>query len=557
MKTQHHTQNPNARSTLVKTHTPSTFPAGMSQIGKTSLIKRALYLGLCMAITAPSFAQSGVTFTRITSGDLVTDMTITAGAAVLDYDNDGDLDLYTANEMEKNNLYRNDGGGVFTRIAGPQNSESQGTGRRRSIPEETVQDTIIHVGSLITDFGDSESATVVDYDNDGFQDIYVANQGGRNFLYRNLGNGTFERIMDTPIATDVANATDSVWADADNDGWLDVFVLNRYSKDAFYWSDGAGGFIPADPAHPLANITNSEEYTGLWFDYDNDNDSDLYVLTRNAPDVLLENDGTGAFTRVIKDSSLAVIPFLTGGFSLSANAGDYDNDGDLDLYVGHLGINDLFINTGGGVFERAPRTLGGINEGDWITAGAMWGDYDNDGFLDLVSVNHSDQRNRLFRNNGDGTFEEIMDSPISRGYGSSQGVVWFDYDNDGFLDLYVSNGFETSTRERDYLYHNGGNENHWLKVDLQGTISNRSGVGAKIEVITQVRGKTLMQVREISTRGGWSGSGLQAHFGLGDATAVEFMLVWWPSGIVQELHDIPADQTLIVTEALPDEAPQP
>ena len=560
MKTQHHAQNPNGRSTLVKAHCPSTFHAGMSRTGKTSLLKRALCLGVCMAITTPAFAQSGVTFTRITAGDLVTDSTLTAEAAALDYDNDGDLDLFTANENgQNNNLYRNDGEGVFTRIAPVKTAKSQGTGRKRPGLEDAAPDPIVGVGSLNADGGDSEAVTAVDYDNDGDLDLYVAN-AGPNFLYRNLGDGTFERVMDSPIVTDVANASSSAWADVDNDGWLDVFVVNRYGRDMFYWGLDGGDFARADDTHPLMRITNSEEYSALWWDFDNDGDLDLYIPTRYVRNVLMLNEGDGAFQGV-QGTVLQDSPLLRGsmqGNSLSANPGDYDNDGDLDLLVANFdGIDELLINMGDGLFERAPRMPDGINGGPTRSGGTMWADYDNDGYLDLLVGMHFNGRNRLFRNKGDGTFAEIMDSPVSQDYGSAQGVLWFDYDNDGFLDLHVSNSVESSTPEPDSLYHNEGNENHWLKVDLQGTVSNRSGVGAKIEVITQIRGETLLQVREISTRGGWSGSGLQAHFGLGDATNVAFILVWWPSGIVQELHDIPADQTLVITEESPDEAQQP
>ena len=164
-------------------------------------------------------------------------------------------------------------------------------------------------------------------------------------------------------------------------------------------------------------ITNSEEYSALWWDFDNDYDLDLYIPTRYVRNVLMLNEGDGAFQGV-QGSVLQDSPLLRGsmqGNSLSANPGDYDNDGDLDLLVANFdGIDELLINTGDGRFEQAPRVPGGINGGPTGSGGTMWADYDNDGYLDLLIGMHFNGRNRLFRNMGDGTFTEIMDSPFQR-----------------------------------------------------------------------------------------------------------------------------------------------
>lgn len=186
----------------------------------TSTFPRLCALGAALVLAAniQAPAQSGsVEFTKIMDGDLVTDRNISASVVALDYDNDDDLDIFVANEAGRDNsLYRNDGEGVFTR--GVEND----------------------VGSFVADGGDAEAVTAVDYDNDGDLDLYVANQGGVNFLYQNLGDGKFERLMDSGIATARTNDTYSTWGDVNKDGWLDVFIVNRYGADAFYWNRGDG-----------------------------------------------------------------------------------------------------------------------------------------------------------------------------------------------------------------------------------------------------------------------------------------------------------------------------
>jgi hypothetical protein len=171
-----------------------------------------------------------------------------------------------------------------------------------------------------------------------------------------------------------------------------------------------------------------------------------------------------------------------------------------------------------------------------------WGDFDNDGYLDLFMVTYSGN-NVLYHNNGDGTFTQILTgAPVDDSGGSSCALV--DYDNDGFLDVFVTRGEFTNN----LIYHNDGNSNGWLEVKLVGTVSNRSAIGAKVRVHATIGGKTFWQMREINTGGGWNSVPLVAHFGLGDATNADIVRIEWPSGIVQEFQNVAARQILTYTE---------
>jgi hypothetical protein len=177
--------------------------------------------------------------------------------------------------------------------------------------------------------------------------------------------------------------------------------------------------------------------------------------------------------------------------------------------------------------------------------GCTWGDYDNDGYLDLFVANASGQRNSLYHNRGDGTFDKITIGNIVTDGGDSIGCVWGDYDNDGFLDLFVAN----RSNQNNFLYHNDGNSNHWLRVKAVGTSSNRSAIGTKIRTKATIGGVERWQLRQISGGDGENNSdSLMPQFGVGDATVIEIVRVEWPSGAVQEFRNAAVNQILIITE---------
>jgi len=225
--------------------------------------------------------------------------------------------------------------------------------------------------------------------------------------------------------------------------------------------------------------------------------------------------------------------------------GDYDNDGFLDLFMANYpGVNGLHRNLSGQTFTNVAESAG-LAQAMASWSGA-WGDYDNDGFQDLFVVNWQ-RPNALFHNNGDGTFTSVdIGSPIRDGFSHAY-AGWVDYDNDGSLDLFISNGFDAP--DRNLLYHNNGNANHWFKVKLAGTASNRSAIGRQGPRQGHAPRPDLLADAEISGNSSSSGwQGLIAHFGLGDATIIDTVRIEWPSGAVQELRGVAVKQVLTVVE---------
>ena len=274
----------------------------------------------------------------------------------------------------------------------------------------------------------------------------------------------------------------------------------------------------------------------------------------NGQNFLYHNNRDGTFTRILTNA-VATDTWPSTGFSGGANAGawgDIDNDGLLDLFVagGSGTTNRLYHNNGNGSFTNVTsgpmlRPVGGT-----FPAGCVWGDYDNDGYLDLFVANSSGQ-NQLFHNNGDGTFTQITSvAPVTDGFPDRfcNAASWVDYDNDGFLDLFVTSGSQSLGVGTNLLYHNNGNTNSWLEVKLVGTVANRSAIGAKVRVHATIGGKSFWQLREINNGGGWSVVPLVAHFGLGDATNADTVRIEWPSGIVQTLTNVAPRQVLTVVE---------
>ena len=279
-------------------------------------------------------------------------------------------------------------------------------------------------------------------------------------------------------------------------------------------------------------------------DFDDDGWPDLYVpCLRDSRSYLFRNKGNLEWTKVTN------LITQTTGPSFMAAWGDYDNDDRLDLFVARFnGTSALYRNLGNGEFESpagAPTLTGPHNFVAWM-------DYDNDGFLDLW-VSGGWTVNKLFRNNGDGSFTQVTsesivtERPLNNGW--TYQVAWFDYDNDGFLDAYVMNGDDNSSIwTANQLFHNNGNANSWLTVNPIGTASNRDGVGAKVRVLATYAGQARWQRRDITGGTTSNGNHRYAHFGLGDATSVTTLRIEWPSGIVQELQDVPTKQILTITE---------
>jgi hypothetical protein len=205
-----------------------------------------------------------------------------------------------------------------------------------------------------------------------------------------------------------------------------------------------------------------------------------------------------------------------------------------------LGIGTSFSDLAGSF-------AGDIVNDTGIFTSCAWADYDNDGHLDLFVTNDG-SNNRLYRNNGDGTFSKVTQGDMVTDIAASNGCSWGDIDNDGFLDLFVANGGITLPQPNS-LYRNDGNSNHWVKVRCVGTLSNRSAIGAIVRARTLIDGAVRWQMRQISGGDGWlCQNSLDVSIGFGSATNIDLLRIEWPSGIIQELQNVPVDQTLVIVE---------
>ena len=498
----------------------------------------ATILFLLLSAASSVFARSAPVFTDATLSAGLNGSGYAFGDPIWgDFDNDGHLDLFVDNHYNQAvYLYRNKGNGTFTNI----NSTS---------------------GLKLA--GDRHGSGWGDFDNDGDLDLFVT-KGARHGttlgtkkdeLALNLGAGQFTNIAEAAGVTDTYGRGRSVaWGDYNNDGYLDLLLGNDKTDLALYKNNGDGTFTNVATQAGLGQL----QYTECTFaDYNNDGFPDIFCTDSGIDplnnDILLKNNKDGTFTNV---SGRAGILPLSNGRAIAW--GDYDRDGNLDLFISRGTANEavgqtLYRNKGDGTFTdvTAQAGLGRISN----NRAAAWGDFDNDGYLDLYVVNSGSDPvgkggNYLYRNKKDGTFANVASSAgvdvlvASRG----RGAAWGDYDNDGFLDLFVTNGEDNTDfiMGPQILYHNEGNHNNWLKVKLVGTASNRRGLGAK--VVIQV--DQTIQYRESNGGGGHflSQGAEPLHFGLGQATLVSQITVKWPSGLKQNLNNLSANQEITIFE---------
>ncbi|HIO77636.1 TPA: hypothetical protein EYG59_03520 [Candidatus Poribacteria bacterium] len=499
--------------------------------------------------------------------------TIGSGGAFFDYDNDGDPDLYLVNGNDWSDLpltgvptsvlFRNNGDGTFTDVTALSGIDNQGN------------------------YG--HGVTCSDYDNDGDVDVYVTNFGA-NVLYRNNGNGTFKDITEEANVGDTLWSTSATFLDYDNDGYLDLYVVNyvHYSLDVpylpcgankirtychpslfegapdrLYRNNGNGIFTDVTEAAGIRDIGGPFHGKGLGVvaaDFNDDRTPDIYVANDDTPNYFFYNNGDGTFSEIALLSGCAYSFNGIAQASMGVDAADYNGDGLLDIFVTNLSYetNALYRNNGDGTFTDIIYEANlGKESYLYVGFGTGFFDYDNDGYLDIFIANGhvidtieqtSDvvtyaQPNQLFHNNQDGTFSQT--SFIAGTYfqrkNISRGAIFGDYDNDGDLDIVVTQ----SNGKTELLQNEGGNRQNWVRLQTVGTISNRDGIGTRVIMTADQKS----QVQEVHAGSSYLCSNdSNLSFGLGDSTMIDLLEIRWPSGIVQFLENIPANQKIVIKE---------
>ncbi len=477
-------------------------------------LKLAAWLALLLSCRL-AFSQS---FTRITdpANPVVSEQFESGGGSWGDFNNDGFLDLFVANgnlSNQNNSLFLNDRHGSFSKIFN---------------------------GAIVNDGGSSIGSAWGDFNNDGKLDLFLTNRAAfGNFLYLGNGDSSFTKIIASSPVSDRGNSNSSSWVDYDNDGDLDLYVVNFGERDFLYRNEGAPdfSFTKIDTATLTQDLTNS--ILGAWADFDNDRDADLFIGNAGTQnDFLFINNGAGSFTKTT---------FTDGRSTLGASWGDYDNDGDLDLFAPNFlnQRNLLYRNSGAPNYDLVSVSAGAVTNDAGMSVGSAWGDFDNDGDLDLFVANDG-QNNFLYQNNGapDYAFTKIIAGSIVNDGGNSFGAVWADYDRDGDLDLFVANRLN----QNNFLYANDGNANNWLTVKCVGTVSNRSALGAKVRVRATLAGAPRWQMQEVFAQSGYNSQNLELHFGMAEAAFIDSLKVEWPSGNNEVFSNIPTRQFITLIE---------
>jgi len=521
-----------------------------------------------MAIPLPQFEdvteKSGIVF-RHSFGEKELSSILEgtgSGCAWIDYNNDGLLDLYAVSgryvegltnhsapdgKDATNHLYRNNGDGTFTDVTAQAGVGGKGVG----------------VG-----------VTVGDFDNDGNEDIYVTNYNSA-ILYHNNGDGTFTDVTADAGVDNPYFGTGTAFLDYDRDGRLDLFVGNylRFvpSYRQYYPGDHYPGPLDYDPEFNRlfhnngdGTFTEVSRESGIAHqagramgvtvgDFDNDGWPDIYVANDTMESYLYHNNHNGTFTNVAVNVNVAYGQNGEATTAMGPIFGDYDNDGWQDLFVSDARYHRLFHNPAkpGDYFLDTTDEAGiaGVS-GQYVGWGNGFFDFDNDGWKDLFIVNGGltwliPMESTLLRNNGNKTFSDVSTRAgifFEKRY-VSRGACFGDYDNDGYMDAFI-----TTLGGNGILLHNtpaAGSRNHWLTVKLVGTRSNRDGYGASLEAVA---GNLRQYVQAVSETGYLSQSDPRPHFGLGQQTEVDQLIIRWPSGTVQTLEHVKADQILTVRE---------
>jgi hypothetical protein len=506
--------------------------------------------------------------------------TMGGGVALLDFDSDGDLDVFFTNgapiedplpagklpqkidQRHFNRLFRNDGGWKFTDVTEKAGLSGAGSGYGMGV-------------------------AVGDYDNDGFPDLYVTNYGG-NLLYRNRGNGTFEDVTRRSGTATSGWSTSAGFFDYNNDGKLDLFIC-RYldwtfennvecgerkpgrraychpdnfkgATNILLRNNGDGSFSDVSAAAGVSN-PNGKGLGVAFADYDGDGWTDVYVANDSVMCFLYRNKATGTFEEVALPAGAGFNEDGKPYAGMGVDFADYDNDGLPDIFVTALSQETyaLYRNTGDGYFQYATNQTGvGHATRPYSGWSTKFVDYDNDGWKDLfvaqghvldtialTSPNLAYLQPLLLLQNNRGNFTRVPPATAGAAFGkgkASRGAAFGDLDNDGRIDVVVANVGQEPT----ILRNTAKTHNHWLAMRLEGTRANRDGIGCRVK-ITMPSGNP--QVYEVNTAGGYlSANDRRLLIGLGEAAVVPRIEIRWPGGRVQTLTEIKSGQILHVKE---------
>jgi len=495
------------------------------------------------------------------------------GCAFIDYDNDGWMDLFIlgGRRLEdvpagaSNRLYKNNRDGSFTDV-----TEKAG----------------------LHDAGWAVGVCVGDYNNDGFEDLFLTYYG-QNKLYRNNGNGTFTDVTEKAglLHEGIRFGTGCTFLDYNRDGHLDLFVSNYVDIDMahalkpsldvpncnyegvpvacgpkglktpqhyLYRNNGDGTFTDVSKESGIAAIRDSYGLTAVSFDVDEDGWPDIYVACDTTSSLLLLNNHDGTFREEGLMRGVAISPDGQEMAGMGIGIGDYDLDGHLDIVKTHFQLQaaGLYRNLGKGEFEDEALTAGLAGERTYVSWGTGIVDLDNDGHPDIfwVTGNVYAEVERinpkfpykgprvLFRNRGDGTFVRMGDEagPAINARHVSRGCAFGDFDNDGDLDILIMNQHEPPS----LLRNDAPKGNHWVKVRLEGTKSNRSAIGSR--VLAHYGGKVQAQAL-LSQASYVSSNDPRLHFGLGEATSVDIDVIW-PTGVTEKFAAQPVDRLITIRE---------
>ncbi len=479
------------------------------------------------------------------------------GAVFLDYDQDGYIDLYVSNGTYLENLSKGERpeGNPVNRLY-------------RNLQDGTFEDVTEKAG--VGDNGYGMGMTVGDLNNDGYPDIYVTNYGP-NVLYLNNGNGTFTNISRKAGVAGNQCSVGAVWLDYDNDGWLDLYVGNYIDYDPeygyFYAPDGFPGPMAYDGQLDRLYHNNGDETfedvtekmgidnpdgraMGVGAtDFDGDGYVDIFVANDHMVNNIYQNQEGKKFVDQGTRTGMAFNQSGEATISMSVDFADYNGDGLIDVFMSDDTYCSLYQNQGNGVFVDMAYPSGiSMAAAQHVGWSSSFIDFDNDGDVDIFKVNGElkhlyGQEDQVFENLDGSNFRDASTDlgAYFQEENVGRGACFGDYDNDGDLDAYIVNLDDQGV----FLRNNRGNENNWITFRLVGTSSNRDAIGALVSIESD--GKKQVAVRR-STTGYLSQNDPRIHFGLGDATMVTRVEIRWPSGHVQELEDLKANQIITVTE---------